>query len=117
MSTKIKELKAELKKLALDIRQAKIVYKDQQRGNGSFCTWAKENGLFYNIGQHTIVHSPTQLTDTYRHKHIVYCLLRGRKYAQIENNVREGNEPRWTLIEKLLKQYQVQVPDLEVANG
>lgn len=41
----------------------------------------------------------------FRHNHIAYCELRGRKREQIEMP-REGNEPSETLIDKVKKEWQ-----------
>lgn len=110
MTTKIKELKAELKQLSLDIRQAKIVYKNCQRNGNSFSdysVWAKSKGLTYTSSYgHIFTMDVWQLSDKYRHMHIAYCLLRGRKYEQIENKVRDNNEPKWSRIESILAQYR-----------
>lgn len=108
MTTKIKQLKAELKQLALDLRQAKLVFKDQQRGKANHDAWAKEKGLTYvsTFSKNLIPMSVSQLSDKYRHMHIAYCLLRGRKYEQIENKVRDNNEPKWSHIESILAQYR-----------
>jgi len=41
----------------------------------------------------------------YRHMHLAYCLLRGKMMEQIENRVREGNEPNEKLIDTYVKKY------------
>jgi len=41
----------------------------------------------------------------YRHMHIAYSLLRGRTMRQIENKIREGNEPDKALIETYVYQF------------
>ena len=41
----------------------------------------------------------------FRHQHIAYCLARGRSYEQVEQKVRENNEPNQEYIEKLLETY------------
>ncbi len=88
---KIKELKSRLKDLASYNRQYKIKHKECQRGNLKWEElWAS---------------SRTAPSGDYRHLHIAYCLLRGRKYEQIENKVRPGNEPNWTRIESIMQEY------------
>lgn len=89
---KIKELKSRLKELATYIRQEKAMYKDVQRGKVLWADWYK----FCQAGP----------CGNYRHMHIAYCLLRGRKYEQIENKVKPGNEPSWTAIEAIMNQYR-----------
>jgi hypothetical protein len=102
---KIKELKQRLKELALSIRQTKHMYKDCQRGK---VKWAD----YYEFCK-------TQPGGDYRHMHIAYCLLRGKKYEQVENKVKEGNEPNWALIEVIMNQYREVDPILcsEVMGG
>lgn len=41
----------------------------------------------------------------FRHQHIAYCLARGRSYEQVEQKVRENNEPNQDYIGKLLETY------------
>jgi hypothetical protein len=92
---KIKELKSELKVMALKIKEHKAFYKDCQRGTKKYedlWRWTREQG---NFSSHT-----------YRHMHIAYCLLRGKKYEQIENKVKNGNEPSWATIESIMKDYR-----------
>ena len=40
-------------------------------------------------------------TNTYRHYHIAYCLLRGRDIKQIEQP-REGNEPNMVYVKQIM---------------
>lgn len=49
-------------------------------------------------------------SDTYRHLHIAYSLLRGRTMGQIEPKVREGNEPNLKTIERYIEHY-MGIPD------
>jgi hypothetical protein len=48
------------------------------------------------------------LKEKYRIRHIVYCLVRWRKYLQIERSVREGNEVSIGTVKAALLEY----PDL-----
>ena len=41
-----------------------------------------------------------------RNMHIAYSLLLGREYKEIEQKVREGNEPDWYAIERLQNTYR-----------
>lgn len=41
----------------------------------------------------------------YRHRHIAYCLFRGRTMEQIERSNRQGNEPSDSYLEKLAVEY------------
>jgi hypothetical protein len=92
MHTSIKILKNSQKKLALEIKELKNQIKtlQKERGSGAAC-----------IQQGEVV----SLKRTYRHRHIAYCLLRGRQYEQIESRRREGNEPDWNLIQEVKDEY------------
>ena len=83
--------KVELKALAQDIRELKHTIKEAQRNAGG--AWKYQYKL-------------PGLKSDFRHKHIAYCLARGKSYEQIENKTREGNEPNFDYIEKLVKEYE-----------
>ncbi|MFA7219141.1 MAG: hypothetical protein WC119_01270 [Synergistaceae bacterium] len=94
MKSKIKQLKEELKSLAKRIRQEKIALKEYQRNHG---------------GSHgTIGVNLSRIQREYRHKHIAYCLLRGRTIEQIEGKNRKGNEPDTNLIQKYCELYRTE---------
>src|SRR5574343_1724333 len=100
---KIKELKSKLKVLASLIRKSKHSYKECQRSNmkwDDYFKWQRENN------------HPN--SDTYRHMHIAYCLLRGRTYEQIENKVKEGNGPSIDRVEYYMQEYS-EVEPIECA--
>lgn len=40
----------------------------------------------------------------FRHEHIAYSISLGNEYIDIENKVKIGNEPNWTLINSILKE-------------
>lgn len=92
MRTSIKVLKNSQKKLALEIKELKNQIKalQKERGCGAAC-----------VQQEEVV----SLKRTYRHRHIAYCLLRGRLYEQIESRCREGNEPDWNFIQEIKDEY------------
>ena len=46
----------------------------------------------------------------FRHEHIAYCLVRGRKYEEIEQPA-ENNKPNWDLIDSLRKALQTKVDE------
>ena len=54
------------------------------------------------------------LKKEYRHYHIVYCLLRGKKYEQIEPKCRKDNNPDFDLINEYKKEY-THISDMSVA--
>ena len=41
----------------------------------------------------------------YRHRHITYCLFRGRTMEQIERSNRQGHEPSESYLEQLAAEY------------
>ena len=90
MNTKLISLKEELKSIVKQIINDKKEIKDTQIKR-------KYAGSF----QYKIL----KIQRHYRHKHIAYCLLRGRKYEEIESKVREGNEPNWSIIKKIQEEY------------
>lgn len=45
------------------------------------------------------------LKHKYRHHHIAYCLLRGRKYEEIERHCRDDNQPDFDYIDKIKAAY------------
>jgi len=47
----------------------------------------------------------------FRHRHIAYGLLRGRTYEQIENKVKEGNEPNFQRVEDLKRKFQEELEE------
>lgn len=69
----IKELKAYLKKTAVEIREKK----NQRKGS----PYGRVAGL-------------DSLRYEYRHYHVAYCLLRGRDISEIEPRHDEENNPR-----------------------
>jgi len=88
MKTLITKNKSELKAQAQIIRNLKAKRKSSSNGYVS--------GLFTEQWH-------------YRHKHVAYCIMRGRELAQIEQKVRPGNELSESLLEKYLKEYSDEV--------
>ena len=133
MKEQIRQMKTELKDLARQIKTLKPEYRQSQR----------DLSLFYNDQRKakTIMHtmsfwaSPigkesTRLSSTkyskeadlvkakyaFRHKHIAYCLLRGRTIEQIESigsRCKDKcyccNKPDMKLVEKIMKEVQDKV--------
>ena len=86
--TKLGLLREELKSIAIEIRKGKLVCKEYQKRHGGSGLWEWRDDA-----------------RDYRHKHIVYCLLRGKTMEQIENKNREHNEPNASLIKKYMEEY------------
>lgn len=100
----IKEFKEEQKQGAEELRQYRYDVKKAQR----------EKRFGYNDP------SPWDLfkkSREWRHKHIAYCMLRGREYHEIESKVRDGNEPDMGEVKRIMSNYSPpEVHDAE-SNG
>ena len=83
-------VKNELKNKAVEIRNLKAQIKEKMR-NHDFS------------GHHQFF--LFKLKREYRHRHIAYCLLKGRTYKQIETKCAEDNDPNKNLIEKYKTEY------------
>ena len=94
---RILKIKEELKAEAKKIRRLKIDCKNTQRG--------------IHTGEKVWQEDVSRARYVWRHKHIAYCLLRGRKIEDIERKVREGNEPNQRLIEKHIEAFTSEVSD------
>jgi len=90
MSTK--ELKLQLKALAEQIATAKNECKNYQREHGGW-----DGGHYRTI---------ELLKYDYRHTHIAYCQLRGRKYEEIERHCGDNNHPNWTHVKEIMDAHQ-----------
>lgn len=96
---KYQKFKSELKGLAKEIRERRAKTKQYQREHGG-ChphRWNCKNWEDYEY---------TNKQWEYRHKHIAYCLLRGRTYEQIEKP-KEGNEPDMDYITTIMKEKEI----------
>jgi hypothetical protein len=91
----VKELKATLKGLASEIKSTKSEFKDAQRSNSGDPGYELLRSLYNKKFE-------------YRHKHIAYCIFRGKTYEQIELKCREDNKPDMKYIEELLSSYSAE---------
>jgi hypothetical protein len=102
---KILILKNELKELASKIRISKAECKQCQREHGGcdgYSTGSMADGTFkWHGGYFKLIEN---LKIDFRHKHIAYCLLRGRTIDEIEHPA-EDNKPDQTLIKEILNAY------------
>lgn len=99
---KIKMLKLSLKELAESISKSKRSLKDCQRRTGQAGEWEGQPGhskYFY--------YSSDVMSAKYefRHKHIAYCLLRGRTIEQIEMPAKD-NQPDLSYIQEIQNEYR-----------
>ncbi len=85
---KLREFKTELKAEADVLRKIKILIKITQRERKYAGT--KQIQML-------------KLKRSYRHRHIAYCMLRGKEYKQIEQKCRQ--EPNHTLIGEIVNAY------------
>lgn len=92
-----KTLKAEQKEMAVKIRETKNETKETQKKN------EYAGSLQYSL---------LKLRSEYRHKHIAYCLMRGRSYEEIEPKCRENNKPNKDLIQEIINEYSQQKSDV-----
>lgn len=89
--TKFPELKSELKQLAREIREWKNNRKQDKRRELGMRQWEIESKI-------------TWRSYDFRHKHIAYCMLRGRTYEQIENYCKES--PDFDRIKRIMEEYE-----------
>ena len=68
-------------------------------------TW-KEVSEFYS-DEWKAFRTKNTLQNDFRHKHIAWSLLKGRKYEQIERYTRPGNEPCAQSINTFIQHYAV----------
>ena len=90
--TKYPKLKMELKELAKEIKLWKFLRKPINRKDTGLQQWDVDYGLFQDKRE-------------FRHKHIAYCLLRGRSYGQIEQP-REDNKPDMIYVQMVMEEYE-----------
>jgi len=95
---KIKELKQELKKIVKHIREEKRLRKEEQRGNIPLHE--------YMAYRRSIGHPYTDLSSHFRYRHVAYCLLRGKKYDEIERKLTRASLLNHNVLEEILQQYR-----------
>lgn len=83
-------LKSELKSIVEKIKTAKLELHDYQRQNNGSC-----GGGYFKL---------YKLRYECRHKHIAYCLMKGRSYDVIERPA-ENNKPDMQYIKELMDTY------------
>lgn len=87
---KTQELKKTLKALAESIRQSKNFCKEYQKTHQG-----RDDGLYSDINS---------LKYEFRHKHIAYCLIRGRTRDEIERPAKD-NQPCESYIKEIRDAY------------
>ena len=91
---KYPELKSELKELAKEIKEWKRNRKEDKRFELRISLYEAQSQVDWR-------------KDEFRHKHIAYCMLRGRKYEQIENFCKVS--PNFDRIKRIMEKYEPQV--------
>lgn len=118
MNNKLNQIKSELKVLANQIRSSKNSFKAEQRKQSKFYY---EQGIDFVTKYPEVWYKPEdgkpewfwlaeadKARYSFRLKHIAYCLLRGRKYEQIEPKVDEVHQlskKDWEYIEGIKNEY------------
>ena len=113
----LKEMKQELKAMAAGIRESRREFKARHsrvsRWEKGFPNCHQYGHPEYKLRQQ-FIDKPENKTwfawtaDPYefRKKHVIYCMLRGRKYEEIEPKVKPENELDMGAIEKAVEFYQ-----------
>ena len=89
--TKYPELKIRLKQLAKEIREWKNNRKQDRR-------------IKLNMNQWRVQAALDRRRSEFRHKHIAYCMLGGRKYEEIELSC--NNPPDFDEVDRIRGQYE-----------
>lgn len=96
-----KQIKENLKILALEVRETKLIFKQAQRDA------SKLKEIPTSIWT-VIFRAETRkntLKSSFRHKHIARCLLRGRSYKQIERKVSFDNPLNIKEVNRYIEQF------------
>jgi hypothetical protein len=88
--TKYPELKAELKDLAKRLRYWKSHRKYEKRLEINKPLWQIDSIIF-------------ELKHKFRHRHIAYCLLRGRSYDEVEQSCKVS--PNFGIVNKIMEEH------------
>jgi hypothetical protein len=88
------ELKKELKQLAKELRY----WKNNRK---------MDRLIALDLYQHEVQSKIDWRKDEFRHKHIAYCMLRGREYEQVERYCRKL--PDFDRIKRIMRDYEQKV--------
>lgn len=103
---KLSKTKTHLKELAANIRTTRQNFRSAQRGSIPAETLSTP---MWKTPMHL-----ASLAYEFRHKHIAYCLLRGRTYEEIENKVLPDNSPNWEVVEAYKTEFAKEAQESEV---
>jgi hypothetical protein len=87
-------IKENQKKLAKELRTTKNLFKKMQKDGNTNCS------EFWNVDN-----KKDKLKIEFRHRHIAYCILRGRTIEEIERKTREDNKHNQRLVEQYINEY------------
>lgn len=100
-------MKTQLKQIAKELKEIKPKFRKQQsrieKENMSSRLSDEDKQFFRNHWD--LDGKIKSLKFQFRHRHIANCLLKGRKYEEVEPVVREGNEPNWNFIRSIQNDY------------
>lgn len=91
----IGKFKRELILEAVKLQNTKLATKDAQRDGSNLACMLQGDVL--------------KLKYNYRHRHLAYCMLRGKTYKQCEQKVRKGNKPNMLHVKKIIQDYTYHV--------
>ncbi len=100
----IQKLKTYLKQTAENIKATRLTLKETHKG------------IKKDIPAYELEHKISKLKYEYRHHHIAYCELRGKTRLQIEQKVKENNEPNESYIISLKEQYAWSPEEIAIYN-
>lgn len=106
---KYSKIKEDLKELATSIRTVRKDYRVKQREGFA----PIPEGCYYSKEKVDMEVTLYGNCTSFRHKHIAYCLARGRTMLQIEPKVGPGNEPDDDRIQDELARYGLNIPVAE----
>lgn len=87
----LKKEKAELKSIALSIRTTKSLLKDTHQKKDILNEGNHHTKIVWgNIHPFYLEKKLKDLKIEYRHRHIAYCIIRGKRYDQIENSTKNS---------------------------
>ena len=106
----ITKIKNEINNLAKELSETKLKYKQLQSKNsklyrGKTMTWQETREAY---GEEWSAFSrKNRLKNDFRHRHIAWSLIKGRKYEQIERYTRPDNEPDTQAINVYIQEFAV----------
>lgn len=105
------KIKEEQKHLAQQIKRGKSLRKPKDRINVS----EKDRALYYGLygdSDGFTYWKVTDLGETYRHRHIIYCnMFFNTPYEMIEQSTRDDHKPSTYQLEKIQKEWESELDE------